>query len=131
MAGSEIRLYQIDYPVGPDEKDRKIALARYRAWNRKRGPRVGDFVIIPGVGYERFAHDWSDGLQTTPGGSFYLGNGYASMSGSLNPSIPKKMIHRTMEMRQGHFWFFHHDDHMAHNAVGVQMPCRVYEVVTP
>ncbi len=99
------------------------------------GPRVGDYVLFPDDmprdgkyerQVERFSHDWEDALQTSPGGSWYLGNGYASFSGSLNRSIPKVRLEDTGEVRLGSFWFFSNDHARAHNGIDVQAPCRVY-----
>jgi hypothetical protein len=99
------------------------------------GPRVGDYVIFPDDisrdgeyerQVERFSHDWGDALQTSPGGSWYLGDGYASFSGALNPSIPKSHLIDTGETRPGQFWFFKDNSPRAYNGIDVQAPCRVY-----
>ena len=64
---------------------------------------------------------------TTPGGSFYLGNGYMSYSGGLDPAIDKNLLIETAELREGSCWFFHHNESMAHNGVQAIIQCRVYE----
>jgi hypothetical protein len=97
-------------------------------------PSVGDFVIFPdpsapeGSREERIAHDWGEdiGVQTAPGGSFYLGDGYASFSGALNPTVPTAALTPTGEVRGGRFWFFSGDYARADNGVDVEAPCRVY-----
>lgn len=99
------------------------------------GPRVGDYVLFPddmprdGL-YERYieriSHDWGDGVQTSPGGSWYLGDGFASFSGSLNSTIPKARLEDTGETKLGSFWFFKGDYARAHNGVDVMASCRVY-----
>lgn len=97
-------------------------------------PLVGDFVLFPdpeaqdGVRRERIAHDWGEdlGVQTAPGGSIYLGDGYASFSGTLNPTIPTKSLRDTGEVRPGRFWFFSGDHARADNGIDVEAPCRVY-----
>ena len=97
-------------------------------------PSVGDFVLFPdpsvpkGVREERIAHDWGEdiGVQTAPGGSFYLGDGYASFSGVLNPTVPTAALTPTGEVRDGRFWFFSGDYARADNGIDVESPCRVY-----
>ncbi len=99
-------------------------------------PSVGDFVIFPdpsvpsGFREERIAHDWGedvDAVQTAPGGSFYLGDGYASFSGGLSPAlVPTEALAATGGVRRGRFWFFSRDYARADNGVDVEAPCRVY-----
>lgn len=97
-------------------------------------PLVGDFVIFPdpsapgGAREERIAHDWGEdtGVQTAPGGSFYLGDGYASFSGTLNPTVLTEALTPTGEVRTGRFWFFSGDHDRADNGVDAEAPCRVY-----
>ena len=97
-------------------------------------PLVGDFVIFTNLSTpehehaERISHDWDEyGVQTSPGGSFYLGDGFASFSGTLNPTIPTGELEPTGETRQGSFWFFSGDYHAAGNSVHIEAPCRVYK----
>jgi hypothetical protein len=123
-----IELYQSSGPK-PDDRDQQIAIARLKAFDQDPTPRMGDYVIMPDGSYERFCHDWYTEIQTCYYGSFYLGNGYASMSGSLNHGIPYENIEITMEQRPGDFWFFHHDYQTAHYGIGVKALCRVYRVI--
>ena len=111
----------------PDARDQEIAEQRIKKWDECQGPRVGDYCIMPDGTYERFAYDWGDALQTCINGSFYLGDGYASMSGGLNPSIPKSQIFPTGEIKKGWFWIFHHDYWTAHNGVNLRAGCRVFK----
>jgi hypothetical protein len=122
-------LYEIDHPIKPDNVDNGIALERLNAYNRDQSPRVGDYVIMPTGEYQRFSYKWDDIIQTCYGGSFYLGHGYASMSGSLEPGIKLDKLVLTNEKKTGSFWFFHHDWQCAHNGVGVKTELRVYKVV--
>ena len=124
-----IELYQLDYPHVPDERDRAIAIERLNRLDAELKPRVGDYLIMNDGSYERFSYDWGTGLQTCISGSFYLGYGYASMSGSLNGLIRNERIRITEERKPGNFWFFHHDFAFAHNGVGVRALCRVYRVI--
>jgi hypothetical protein len=128
------RLYQVDYPVQPDDYDKGMVDAYLRQWNSHYVnspdiPRVGDYVIMLDGSIERAAHVWDDAVQTCISGSFALDNGYASMSGSLNPGIPKEKLINTGNTKQGDFWVFHHNHWMAHNAIGVTCSCRVFKVI--
>lgn len=114
-----------------DDTDKEILERREALFNARSGPRVGDFVRFPDGTVDRFSHDWGETIQTTKGGSFYLGNGYMSFSGGLDPAIDKADLRPTYEMRGGSCWFFHHNYHAAHNGVDVTIPCRVYEYTGP
>ena len=79
--------------TAPTDND-EILAARIalREQGFETGPQVGDFIVMPDGTERRVAHDWGKdiGLQPTSGGpdrSFYLGDGYASFSGSLDPII--------------------------------------------
>jgi hypothetical protein len=111
-----------------DELDQAILAKRLAQRDTVMAPRVGDFVRFSDR-LERISHDWGDTLQTSQGGSFYLGEGgHASFGGGLNPSVPKERLRKTEEILNGRFWFFHRDLWMAHNGVDVTAPCRVYEL---
>ena len=111
-----------------DELDQAILSKRLAQRETVVTPCVGDFVRFSDR-LERISHDWGDTVQTSEGGSFYLGEGgHASFSGGLNPSVPKEQLRKTEEILSGRFWFFHRDFWMAHNGVDVTAPCRVYEL---
>ncbi len=115
-----------------DELDAALLHKRELLWNKRTGPRVGDWCRMPGEDkLRRFTHDWGDGLQTTwPQhglGSFYFSGGGASYSGSLDPSLPKTALIDTGERKPARFWFFHHDHSRAHNGVHFEIECRVFE----
>lgn len=125
-----VDMYQIHGPYPKiDNRDKEIATSRLKSFDEDPTPRVGDFVIMPDGSYERFSYDWYDAIQTCFSGSFYLGNGYASMSGALNNGIPYDHLEITLDQKIGHFWFFHHDDHCADNGIGLSALCRVYRVI--
>ena len=114
-----------------DERDKSIQEERETMWNKRRGPRVGDFVKMADGTLKRFTYNWGDGIQTTAngyGGSFHLGKGYVSYSGGLDPAIPRETIRYAGKKRAGSFWFFHHGHMTAHNGVETTAMCRVYEV---
>jgi len=114
-----------------DERDRDILFKRVQERDEIEGPKVGDFVRFPDGRLERFTYDWDDAIQTTMKGfgegSFYLHeNGGSSYSGGLDPAIPKECLTKLPEIKDGRFWFFHHNYATAHNGVDVMVPCRVY-----
>lgn len=118
----------------PDEYDKGMVDVYVREWNSHFKndpfiPRVGDFVIMPDGSYDRVAYVWPDVIQTCTGGSFYMGCGYASMSGGLKPGIPKDKFKRIEEIKTGRFWTFHHDCQQADNSIGIACGCRVFKVV--
>lgn len=121
-------------PYQLDTRDTEILAELTAKWEAVPGPRVGDFVITSN-GLQRFTHDWGNELQTTcatfggaKSGSFYLGHGFMSFSGSLDPGVPKSGLKLTDEIRPGACWFFSHGFAEASNGVSVMVPCRVYKL---
>jgi len=123
-------------PYAMDETDAELLAQRIREWDKRQGPRVGDFLETP-KGLLRLTHDWGDTIQTTvPSGhpcsgdvSFHLSrDGYMSFSGSLDPGVSRDRLELTADTRIGSCWFFSHDYAEAHNGVRVNVPCRVYKL---
>ncbi len=126
-----MQLFDMRHDVFNDAVDAEIARKKIAAFNKVSGPRVGDFVLMEDGTVERTAHDWGEQIQTTDGkfgSSFYLSDGSASFSGGLNRSLQRELLSETTETREGVFWFFHHNEIRASNAVGIKFPCRVYEM---
>ena len=119
-----------------DERDGEILRAKEQAFNAVPGPRVGDFLQTPD-GMLRFTHDWGESIQTTVhakhpcygDASFYLSDGCASFSGSLDPAIDKAKLCDTGRTEQGSFWFFHHDHPGAERGVYCKMVVRIFELI--
>lgn len=113
-----------------DMKDQEILAERVLARKRQRlkqgGPLVGDLVLLPDGTTGRFSHDWGKDIQTSPGGSFYLGDGYTEFSGGLDKAIPKDKLVDTGNEDLARFWFFHHHEVKAHNGVYFKIPVPVY-----
>lgn len=116
-----------------DTRDAEILAARTRLLDERPGPRVGDFVVFANSVTRRISYVWpwpedDMGVQTSAvgGGSFYLGEGYVSFSGSLYRCVPASTLTRTSETRDGDVWFFHHDWAEADNGVHARLPFRVY-----
>lgn len=106
-----------------------IVEERMAEYNKIEGPRVGDYLRI-GEKYYRFSHDWTDRLQYSEGGSFYLGDGYISFSGGLEPPLPKLDLKNTGELRLGVIWVFKNNEWAAGNGVNFERKFRVFEKKT-
>jgi len=115
-----------------DEIDRAILKKIMVLRQNIQRPRCGDFLRFPTGELERLSHDWGDGYQTSPSGSFYLSpSGNGSFSGGLNPSTPYDKFELTSEILPGKFWFFHHGFPGAGRGVYFSIPCRVYRTTAP
>lgn len=90
-----------------DDRDTTILADRVTLLNAQPGPRRGDFVRFRNGHTRRVASVWrnSDGIpvsiQTCDDGSFYLGDGYTSMSGSLFAGVKPETLTRADETREG------------------------------
>lgn len=123
----------------PDTRDHQIIERRRQSYESLPDgkPRVGEHVRMLDGSMQRISHiwDWGDdnefppSAQTSEGGSWYFGDGYASFSGSLNPCIPFTSLRFTGGRQGGEFWIFHHDHWQAHNGVTFTIPVRVWEVI--
>lgn len=114
-----------------DARDADILAARLTLLNAVPGPRVGDYVEFADGATRRISYNWGDGLQTSDGGSFYLGEGFASFSGSLYGCVPPESLTRTDETRPGRVWFFHHGYSGAGMGVDSEPLFRVYRCSLP
>lgn len=115
-----------------DAQDARILRERAFAYRdrSKAGPQVGEFVRYPDGAMHRISYHWGDDVQkvqTSDGGSWYLGNHGINFSGGLDPGIPTASLTLTDETQLGSVWFFHHDQWTAHNGVDAQMTFRVWE----
>lgn len=113
-----------------DDQDSAILTTRMEAAAARPGPRLGDYVDFADGVTRRISHIWDDmpvaSIQTSDGGSFYLGERSCSFSGGLEPGIPADTLTLTETLRQGWVWFFHHDWWEADNGVTAKIPCRVF-----
>jgi hypothetical protein len=113
--------------VALDDRDKTILAARVAAFDPTEGPRVGDYVEFIDDVTRRISYIWPHGVQTSEGGSFYLGEGYMDFSGSLHPTIPTETLTLIEGVtREAWAWFFHHDYWTAHNGVHVRVSVRVW-----
>jgi hypothetical protein len=113
-----------------DEYNYAILLQRFKAFELKTGPRIGDFLVLENGNVKRFTHDWGAEIQTTlwgEAGSFYIGGeGCVSFSGGLDCALPKSSMELTTEVKMGSFWFFYRNEVKAHNGLNVLIPCAVW-----
>lgn len=115
-----------------DDRDAEILKTRIADRHANNGaPQVGDWVSFADATMRRIAYIWPDSFQTAEGGSYYLGQGYTSYSGSLFGSLPLESLTWTNRKQDGPAWFFHHDHAQAHNGVDVVAPFRVWECLLP
>ncbi len=124
-----------------DERDAEIRAQRLAAFDKLKGPRCGDYIEFANGVTRRVSYLWRDitpeGVQTSAGGSWYLGTGwtedeaYVTFSGSLYRSVPPESLTLTDEKRDGSVWFFHHNRSQAHNGVHTEIPFRVFRCSLP
>lgn len=120
-----------------DPRNVEIIERRMAKLDAREGPRVGDYVRFTDGTLRRCSYHWSDGagwdggMQTSDGGSFYLGEGYVSMSGSLYSCVPTDSLKLTDETREGTVWIFDHDFAGAGRAVHYSVPFRVFTCELP
>jgi len=124
-------------PEELDERDSAILADRTAAYDAISGPRVGDFVTFADGITRRISYIWRDendavlSVQTSDGGSFNLGLGYVSMSGSLYAGVKSETLTPTDEQRKGSIWFFHHDWWEKDNGVDTFMSFPVFTCSEP
>lgn len=114
-----------------DDKDGEIRAKCLAAFDTVQGPRCGDYIEFSCGTVRRVSYvwDWGDGpegVQTSAGGSWFLGEGYCSFSGSLYRSVKPETLTLTEEKRDGKVWFFHHGYQQADNGVYTAIPFRVF-----
>ena len=102
-------------------------------WEKRKGPRVGDYICTIEKGLKRFTHDWDDGLQITSNGndeSFHLStSGFVSFSGSLEPSIPLEKIMPIGKTMSGKVWVWLDGVPGGGRGVDTWIECRVYQEI--
>ena len=114
-----------------DARDRAILADRVAQLAQVPSPSVGDFVRFADDVLRRVAHVWPDGVQTSDRGSYYLGPGFVSMSGSLFTPVPQTTLSRTDDTVDGTVWFFHHDVPRPHNGVRARIAFPLFVCTMP
>jgi hypothetical protein len=118
----------------PDQEDERILAERVALLDKQAEPRVGDYVIFADGVTRRISYVWrfdsedpaEHEVQTSDGGSWYLGTGFCDFSGGLHSPVKAKTLTDTGEKREGEVWFFHHDWSTGHNGVYARVDFRVY-----
>lgn len=115
-----------------DDRDLEILIDRQAKLSAIKEIKQGDYVRFADGIERRVSHVWYDGgIQTSAGGSWYLGEGYMSFSGSLFPIVPAETMRRTEEKKPGSAWFFHHDYAVRDGGIPVMVNCAVWECSEP
>lgn len=127
-----------------DARDQEILNRNMRSFDKIENPRVGDYVRFANGVERRISHvhafagepksEWTyqtSDYQTSDDGSWYLGDGFCSFSGSLYRSVPHASLTLTGAIKTGRVWFFHHDYPQAHCGVGSTPIFRVYTCNLP
>lgn len=112
------------------QRDLDILNKRVLEFDKRTGPRVGDYLELPYGMFTRFTHAWDDGIQIGGGSeSYYLGDGgYISYSGGLDPSIEYSAILPTDQKKDGMIWFFHKGYSGGGRGVYSMIPFRVFKL---
>ncbi len=122
-----------------DDRDQVILDRNMRSLDLIEHPRVGDYVrFVDGI-ERRISHVHAFAgdpvsertYQTSDGGSWYLGDGFCSFSGSLYNSVPHSSLMLTGAIKTGRVWFFHHDYPGANLGVDSTPIFRVYTCNLP
>lgn len=115
-----------------DERDQDIVNRAATAMKDIPGPRVGDWVDFADGEQRRISQVWPEGVQTSKGGSWHLGDKYGcSFSGSLYRSVPTTSLTLTDQVRYGSVWIFHHGLAGAGRGVHTRITFRVYRCDLP
>jgi hypothetical protein len=134
LEGAATELERVNWRLDP--RDLAILAERVALMEEARAadplPMVGDFVRYADGTERRVSHVWGAyeehpaSVQTSDGGSFYLGNGYASMSGSLYSGAPADSFTLTEDKKDGAVWIFHHNMARAGGGRPALIPFRIY-----
>jgi len=107
-----------------------------KVYDKQKGVRVGDFVKDKDGKVYRIAYIWRDehnkpfAWQTEDGsGSFYLGNGYMSMSGSLNSGFQEGSEFKQIGTKMGSCWVFDNDFAGAGRGVDTNAKFRLFRLI--
>lgn len=130
-----------------DDRDQEIVVERMTELDARTGIRVGDFLRYRDGTLARVAYVWDDSVQPASvavgrhpahwslnryapgvGGSYYLGDGYVSYSGSLHRGVSRDLLELTDATELGAVWIFHHGWSGAHRGVDTKVAFRVWSV---
>ena len=116
-----------------DEKNQAILRRRIELWEKKTGPKQGDFVRFADGELRLISHVWDCyedvnkwAIQTSKSGSLYFGDGYMDFSGGLDSGIDFSHFKLTDDKQDQTCWFFDHDWARAGGAVYAKVPAPVW-----
>lgn len=112
-----------------DDRDQQALDMRIAHRGSADHPRVGDWVRDMNGAMRRVSHAWSDGYQTSDGGSYYIDRaGWCEFSGGLYPIEGRQWFDRADDDKPGRVWFFHHEYRTAHNGVDAMISFPVWQL---
>lgn len=109
--------------------NQEIIRSRSTLYDSLEGPRIGDYIKLPNDQFYRitnFNRNNQFGIGT---GSYFLGEGHLSFSGTANDWLTVSDIKLTAEQKAGSSWIFDQNKVRAGGRVDFQIPFRVYELV--
>ena len=118
---------QSTFIIEQAKKDLTIIKTRSKAFDLVEGPRIGDFIQLPDKTYTQVTHVWYETVQTGGPGSKYLGNGYISRSGGLDPGLKISDLAPTDKTKKCSIWIFQGNHAEGHNGINYKIPFRVYK----
>ena len=120
-------------PRTTDPKNVANLAAFMAAYDKREGPREGDWIRHPSGYMSRITADWESHVQ--PGGAkygrYHLNQHGASYSGSCEPCIPVSGLRKTEEVKDGSVWIWDRGFSGAGRGVDFVVPFRVYETDEP
>lgn len=117
-----------------DERDEVLRQQGLVYWQKAKGPRVGDYVEMPGGDLKRICELYADRFQLAEprfGSSFHWAFWYCSHSGGCGDVFPLDCLTDTGRHADGTVWFFHHGQSGPHRGVTCSIPCRIYRLQLP
>lgn len=114
--------------------DLKLLNSYLTEFKKDTKPRVGDYIVLPNETTQRITvlHRSSGKLQANDiQGSFYLGNGYISFSGTCGMDMYEiQTLQPTGKTKEGWVWTFSQNNRTANNAVYAALPFRIFRLIT-
>ena len=117
------------------EKQKPIFKENLDVYNKKKGVRVGDYITDDKGNYTRVTYIWRNEkdvpLRIQTGGnsgSYYLGKGYISYSGSLDSGYePQEISKLPVGKKKGDFWTFKNNLSGADRGISASSDFRVFK----
>lgn len=122
---------QSQYTIKRAQEDINNILEAEKNFNKRTGPRIGDYINLPDGQQTTITHIWEDGqIQTGNRGSCHLTkSGYISRSGSLDTGLKAEDIQPTTETKKGLIWSWHQNLSGGGRGVYFNITFKVYKTV--